>query len=237
MIQEGSEVKLFPVENTMARLIHKIRQLLYDKSEKRHALVGQPKLWKMKRQFQLQFLTSVGLEPSHRLLEIGCGTLRGGIPIIDYLEKRHYWGIESRENVLEEAKKEIKDSNLEGKEPFLILPEGMTSQSAALQFDVIWAFSVLIHMVDQIIEDNFKMISKHLFPSGVFYANVNIGTRPPGNWQGFPVMWRSLDFFNNLSSNYNLIMEDMGKLENFGHISGIADQDEQRMLKFSKRKA
>jgi cyclopropane fatty-acyl-phospholipid synthase-like methyltransferase len=57
-----------------------------DPSE-RHSLVGPGKLWEMKRAFQIHFLQSVGLTSDQYLLDLGCGTLRGGIPIIKYLER------------------------------------------------------------------------------------------------------------------------------------------------------
>ena len=59
----------------------------------RHSLVGPAHLWEIKRAFQIQFLQSVGLTPDQYLLDMGCGTLRGGIPIIKYLEPGHYYGI------------------------------------------------------------------------------------------------------------------------------------------------
>ena len=88
--------------------------------QRRHALVGPAHLWKMKQDFQISFLKSQGLKPNHKLMDIGCGTLRGGIPLISYLEKSNYCGLEVRDAVLEEGKKELKEQNLENKDPQLI---------------------------------------------------------------------------------------------------------------------
>ena len=44
------------------------------------------------RRFQIAFLKERGLVPSSQLLEIGCGPLTGGIPIIEYLEPGNYVG-------------------------------------------------------------------------------------------------------------------------------------------------
>ena len=57
------------------------------KNEKRASLVGPPKLWQSKRDCQIKFLLEHGLKQDHYLLDLGCGVLRGGIPIINYLEK------------------------------------------------------------------------------------------------------------------------------------------------------
>src|SRR5690606_32860476 len=97
-----------------------IGQLLKTRQERRHALVGDGKLWKMKRDFQLEFLLAQGLKKEHRFMDIGCGTLRGGIPVIDYLHPGNYYGIEVREQTLLEARKELKEAGLEHKHPQLI---------------------------------------------------------------------------------------------------------------------
>jgi len=46
----------------------------------------------MKRRFQIDFFRRQGLRPDQTLFDLGCGTLRGGIPIIDYLEPGFYTG-------------------------------------------------------------------------------------------------------------------------------------------------
>ncbi len=86
-----------------------IRRLFRSKkaSTERHSHVGAPEGWELKRRFQIDFLKKQGLKPEHYLLDIGCGTLRGGIPIIDYLDKGHYYGIEVRDFVLDEGRKEL----------------------------------------------------------------------------------------------------------------------------------
>lgn len=206
----------------------KIEALLYTRSEKRHSLVGPPKLWKIKREFQIKFLKFVGLQPHHYLLDIGSGTLRGGIPIIRYLEKNHYFGCDIRNFVLEEAKKELKKYNLEKKKPNIFIIKNIGSMELNMKFDYIWAYSVLIHMNDDIVERCLKTVSRHLKPSGVFYANVNIGSKLEEEWQGFPVVWRKLGFYKGLASKFGLEVVDIGRVTSYGHIS----ESEHRILKF-----
>ena len=61
-------------------------KLFLSKKEQRHYLVGAAHLWEMKQKFQIEFLKENGLKPQDRFVDIGCGTLRGGIPLIKYLE-------------------------------------------------------------------------------------------------------------------------------------------------------
>ena len=49
-------------------------------------------LWDQMGHHQLRFLVEQGLAPQHRLLDIGCGSLRLGMHAIEYLEPGHYFG-------------------------------------------------------------------------------------------------------------------------------------------------
>ena len=202
--------------------------------EKRHALVGPAKLWKMKQDFQINFLKSQGLQPNQKLMDVGCGTLRGGIPLINYLEKGNYYGIEVRNTVLEEGRKELKEHDLERKEPHLIAFSEFNEISLNAKLDVMLAFSVLIHMEDTIVEKCIEFVSKQLENNGTFYANVNLVSHQDSNWQGFPVVFRTLEFYEALASKNNLKVTTIGSLGELGHISGQELRDKQVMLAFKK---
>ncbi len=188
----------------------------------------------MKRDFQIEYLKSVGLRPEHFFADVGCGTLRGGIPLIDYLDKRHYYGIEFREFVLEEGRKELAENNLEHKEPVLLVSKDLSTLEMGSNMDFMFAFSVMIHMNDEVAEKCVLMVRKHLKMGGAFYANVNIGEQAEGNWQGFPVVSRSLEFYKTMAAKYCLATVDVGDLKTLGHVTGIENQDGQRMLQFSR---
>ena len=212
----------------------KIIGLFSPAARKRHSLVGSKRLWKMKRDFQINFLKGVGLRPEHRLLDIGCGTLRGGIPFIEYLDAGNYCGLESRENVLAEAKLELRDSGLENKKPALVHSPDLAALELGRKFDFVWAFSVLIHMNDEILNECLKLVATHLDDQGIFYANVNFGEHHEGSWQGFPVVFRSEDFYKEVAARHNLKVAAIGTLGSLGHDSGVELQDQGQMLKFTK---
>ena len=50
--------------------------------------------WSEIGQLQFDFLLESGLQPHHKLLDIGCGCLRGGIHFINYLEASNYSGLD-----------------------------------------------------------------------------------------------------------------------------------------------
>ncbi|MEP5104253.1 MAG: class I SAM-dependent methyltransferase, partial [Ekhidna sp.] len=95
----------------------------------------------MKQKFQIDFLKEMGLKPQNTLLDIGCGTLRGGIPIIQFLEEEKYFGIDVREKVIEEAFKELREEKLEHKKPNIEVFSDFKELNYEHSFDIIFAFS------------------------------------------------------------------------------------------------
>jgi hypothetical protein len=57
-------------------------------------------LWDELGSTQFDFLTSEGLQPSHVLLDIGCGSLRGGVHFIRYLDPGNYLGIDKHASLI-----------------------------------------------------------------------------------------------------------------------------------------
>ncbi len=204
------------------------------KAERRHSLVGPAALWKIKRDFQIQFLKSAGLAPQSYLFDIGCGTLRGGLPLIDYLQEGHYFGYEVRENVLTEGRMELAEAALGWKNPVLLLAPDISQLEVNQTFDFMWAFSVLIHLQDEILDRTLGFVSRHLGCGGVFYANVNVGDAADGEWQGFPLVWRPLAFYQKSCEKHRLTLTDIGALSAYGHVSNAESQDQQRLLRITQ---
>lgn len=67
------------------------------RSNHREAVGG---LWDEIGELQFKLLVERGLRPSDRLLDVGCGSLRGGVHFINYLESEHYFGVDKSENLL-----------------------------------------------------------------------------------------------------------------------------------------
>lgn len=212
---------------------HRMMLKVTTRPSTRHALVGLPHLWAMKRRFQFEFLISHGLQREHRLLDIGCGTLRGGIPLIEYLKPGHYVGVEARAAVLEEGRKELAEAGLEHKHPLLIHAANPAQVELEVPVDVAWAFSVLFHMPDEVVRACLGLIAGGLTECGEFYANVILGDRHEDQWQGFPVVSRPRESYEGWAASYGLIVNDIGTLETLGHRTG-SSQDQQMMLRLTR---
>jgi SAM-dependent methyltransferase len=226
----------YPVNLLRAKLEHARSRLgLTTALERRLGMVGPSHLWKMKRDFQITFLKSIGVVPKHYVLDLGCGVLRGGLPIIEYLDPGHYYGIESRGPVLEEGKIALREAELESKEPSLLLVDDLSRATLDRKFDLVWAFSVLIHMDDTILNSCLDFVSRHLTPNGRMYANVSIGTGKDGRWKEFPVVSRTEDFYKTAAERHGLQVREVGTLGSLGHLSGSPGQDLQMMLRFVQK--
>jgi SAM-dependent methyltransferase len=51
--------------------------------------------WRETAEAQMQALLAEGLQPHHRLLDIGCGALRLGHRAVPFLDPGHYWGTDA----------------------------------------------------------------------------------------------------------------------------------------------
>lgn len=204
------------------------------RAQERHRLVGPPDLWAMKRRFQIEFLLAQGLRREDRLLDLGCGTLRGGIPLIEYLQPRHYTGIDVRPAVLDEARCELAEAGLAHKEPALVAAGRLADLTLAERFDVVWSFAVLIHMHDDILHEALDLVARHLADDqSRFFATVHLGQSSGGNWQGFPIVSRPWEFYRAAFQDHGLRVTDIGSLREHGHDHPrlpLERQERQRML-------
>jgi len=199
-------------------------------AERRHSRVGPAYMWKMKRAFQIDFLKRMGLEPHHRVLDVGCGTLRGGLPVVEYLEAGHYAGFDIRKASIAEAHKELAEAGLEAKQPSLHVVPDISALDLGQTFDYIWAFSVLVHMSDEILDDCFASAARHLASGGRFFGNVRTGEWPDEDRTGYVVVTRDLDFYRDIAGRYGLTVAEHGTLESLGHVSGDPKHDLHIML-------
>lgn len=221
------------IQSKARSLRNRLGKVFTGEAGRRHAAVGPAHQWQMKRRFQIDFLKQQDLQPQHRLIDIGCGTLRGGIPLIKLLETGHYTGIEVREEVLELGREELREAKLEDKNPNLIHSQALSSLKLDYKAEYMWAFAVLIHMDDDALNGCLSFVAEHLAPNGAFFGNVNIGEKDNGNWQGFPVVHRPMAWYAQTAERFGLVPVDVGSLLELGHDDGRPDPQSRRMLKFT----
>src|SRR6476619_7354649 len=84
-------------------------------------------LWDLAGTHQLRFLVAHGLRPWMRLLDLGCGCLRGGIHLVRFLDPGRYYGIDVNASLLAAAWLELELAGLRPR-----LPAGNLLRSADL---------------------------------------------------------------------------------------------------------
>lgn len=188
------------------------------------------------RRFQIVFLKEQGMIPSSKLLEIGCGPLTGGIPIIDYLEPSNYIGIDVRSSVLDLSWMEIGKAGLSAKNPRLICSRSFGSTELGDQrFDFILSFSVLYHLSDEILASYFAAVRNRLNPGGVCFANVNV-LSDSSRWLEFPFLKRTIANYRDMAAKYGLETTSLGEIKDLGfRLPGEERRNE--MLVFRTMKA
>ena len=87
-------------------------------------------LWDEMGQLQFDFLLAQGLMPSDVLLDIGCGSLRGGIHFIRYLEPGNYLGVEKEAELLRRGVEvELGTETFRTRRPDLVTSDNLSSSA------------------------------------------------------------------------------------------------------------
>jgi hypothetical protein len=58
-------------------------------------------LWETLGTLQFRFMVEQGLEPRHVLLDVACGSLRGGVRFVPYLDSGNYLGIDMQQKLID----------------------------------------------------------------------------------------------------------------------------------------
>ena len=128
-------------------------------------------LWEEIGILQFNFLVERGLKPEDFLLDIGCGSLRGGIHFIKYLIEGHYYGIDKNDKMLSAAQQiEIPKHQLQNKNPILRMMDNFNFKLFDQKFNYALAQSVFTHLNLNSIIRCILNVEEILVKNGKFYA-------------------------------------------------------------------
>ncbi len=127
-------------------------------------------MWDEIGRLQLTFMLEQGLRPEHYLLDVGCGSLRGGIHFIRYLEPAHYFGVDGNEQILAGGRIELNKQGLLSKQPLVLLTDSFDFSAFNRQFEYAWAFSLFTHLPVNSILRCILSVGQVLAPGGKFFA-------------------------------------------------------------------
>jgi len=148
-------------------------------------------MWDEIGKLQFEFLVKEGLRPEQFLLDVGCGSLRGGIHFIQYLEPGHYYGIDRDKGLLDAGRSVLRKNHLTYKNPMLVEMDNFNLPVLGKGFDYALAQSVFTHLSLNSILRCVMNIDKVLIKGGRFYATFFEG--PEGKKSLDPMMQPCID--------------------------------------------
>lgn len=129
-------------------------------------------LWQEVGELQFEYIKAHGLKPDHRLLDIGCGALRGGLHFIRYLERGHYHGLDINPSLIEAGRRELDAvGGLEDRDPQLLVDSGFAASRFGVRFDFALAVSVFTHLPMNHIVRCLVEVRKVLNPGAQLFAS------------------------------------------------------------------
>lgn len=130
-------------------------------------------MWDEMGAMQRDFLVQNGLMPTMTVLDIGCGCLRAGIPLIEYLKPNHYFGTDISQDLLDVGyDAELKAAGLQAKlsRSHLLCSDDFDFSGVPAPVDMAIAQSVFTHLTLNHIRVCLSRLAPYVRPGGVFFA-------------------------------------------------------------------
>lgn len=174
---EYSHVKTYLGVNPLRRPDQSELGTNFEAGDRHHrAFVGPPQNYDLASAMQFNLLTALGMRETHTLLDIGCGSLRGGRLSIMYLLPGHYYGIEPEKWLIEEGiSNEIGADFVELKKPSFSNDSEFRLSVFGRTFDYLNAQSIFSHASAQQIRNCLREAKKVMTPSSIFAATFILG--------------------------------------------------------------
>lgn len=123
---------------------------------------------------QIDFLRRVGLDRDDKLLDIGCGDLRGGRYMIEFLGSNQYVGMDISQEAINRAREKVSEWGFEEKDPRVLVNDDLRFLEFDVNsFDWIFANSVLTHLSEDYIRECFANMARVMNDDGVATLSYN----------------------------------------------------------------
>jgi SAM-dependent methyltransferase len=133
---------------------------------------------------QLELLKLEGCSPQSSVLEVGCGCLNAGLPVIAYLDAGRYVGIEPNRWLVEAALRSWRGRLLRArKRPTFLARTDFDASELGRTFDYVLSHSVLSHCAHWQLEQFVANVGRVLRPEGRVLASIRLAE---GNAHGSP---------------------------------------------------
>lgn len=127
--------------------------------------------WDEMGQLQLDFLIAQGLKPADRFLDVGCGALRAGRLLVDYLDAGHYYGSDINHDLVATGYDVELDDSQRARLPLdNLLTTDRFDNDFGVKFDMAIAQSVFTHVPLNMMRLCLYRVAKVMNPGGRFFA-------------------------------------------------------------------
>lgn len=130
-------------------------------------------MWDEIGNLQAEYMKRRGLKPQHRLLDIGCGALRLGVKLVDYLNSGHYYGLDLRQELLDAGyERELTDTQRARLPRQNLWPTEHFAMDAIATEPVNYAVaqSLFTHLPPAYLRLCLSALAPHIAQGGEFYA-------------------------------------------------------------------
>jgi len=135
------------------------------------SFVGPPGNYDLISAMVFNLLTSVGLRQYHRLLDIGCGSLRSGRLLIPYLDPGNYIGVEpNRRAVIDGIAHELGEDIIRIKKPVFSYKTSLEEFDTPLNLDYAVAQSIFSHTSKSMLDGWLADVALHMQDTGALFA-------------------------------------------------------------------
>lgn len=157
--------------------------------------MGPPEDYDLIAALQVSLLLASGLRETHRLCDVGCGSLRAGRMLIPYLREGMYYGIEPEQWLVEEGiERELGRDLVALRKPRFRFASDFSVGAFGEEFDFAVAQSVFSHTFPNLLRLGLGEISRALAPSGRLFATFYEAPEDEG---GSPKVGRKSQVFDN----------------------------------------
>jgi hypothetical protein len=120
-------------------------------------------------------LLDCGLKPDGVCVDYGCGTLRIGLHVINFLGPRAYWGLDIAEFLLAEGRKLIGDELWAEKQPQLrVISPQSVAEAAAAKPAMLFSSAVMLHVHPQELPEYVQNIMTIIGTKGQAVIDVHL---------------------------------------------------------------
>lgn len=165
--------------------------------------------------WQLDWLRDHGLQRHHRVLDLGCGTLRFGLLALDWLHPGRYFGAEPRVELLAHAcRLAVQAGSLDRVGALSTLEQ--LDATPPLDADYVVTQSVLNHLDATGVEQTVARVGRHLAPEGVWLGTAALASDLSSLELGAPHLRRhgeyvhvrmNLEWLAGVAARHGLVVE------------------------------